>query len=1047
MAVSGTWCAACAKCAGVAFPSGIIQRDNAETMESVLHRTHITAATFWGSYVLLGEGNGVSAYSLQTLDDVGQHTVFPNCNVHGIVPAQENPVKCLCAVHGSKYITVLQIGATGDGQIVFDPVLPAPIHLGDWVWDVRWVKDGKIAACLGHNRVLLWSHTTQEPVEDRQCIDRCILYCAHLIGSTWDTLVAAVGTVFKEVLLWAPSQATLLHRLTGHQGVIFSINYNAQLRLLCSTSDDRSLRVFAFRGPCCAAREDMSPAEWIRGQFTCIHTLYGHASRVWRAVCLEACYISVGEDSYLCVWSRSGDLIYKMTSPGEGSTWCLAVNKKESLVLTGSRGSALSLWHIPDILSQASCTVLLRDYQEMHDFPKNLALVRACGTSMLVVATNEGGLHSRKLGDQEYTHVLPREQSLPYSVLSASPCGKYLAAGTRDGRLLIFKVQGTLLSLHVESDVHTGKVHSVEWIAQDPPTVLSSGLHGNTVLSKICQTDKRAAYQLESCAGFILPWGKQRWVTAAVLLPSADLLVAGDRLGSIHVYCCPKSSGRYEQLESQGRFPGIHGCDGVMHLVASAPGLLSTGRDGRVLLFAACPARGLQLLRTFWWSTELEWIGRLYPHGDDLLVAGYHMTDFVLWSTKQQREVLRLNCGGGHRPWHFVLEPSGEAVFACIKKRDVLVHRCNLLNVLYKSCLKFPVHKRKICAVCVLSTQEDSSGGSQSCIATAGEDNIIVISLLRLELEHACVRVVCRLYGHISSVKAMAWTRMSDKPPDHRLLASAGGRAQLILWSLPASEECDTAAEELGSHLLWTMDGAQRKDRRDADGPLARYMGVSVWESAPQQFFVATAGSDAVLRIFGYTSQAGLQILKSIETGEHCLLRGLRAAVAGGHSLLLTGGNDGMLRCFLLTSSLQCVVLDAFQRHQSGINALDVSPMQDDRMLILSGGDDTSLAVTLVALTKEQNIIKLQEAVVHSAHTAQISGVKIVSNCCMLSAGIDQRLRVWSFVGGVLEMDCSRISCIPDIACCAWWSSDTGLLFLICGEGLELCRYTLGRPP
>jgi WD40 repeat protein len=61
----------------------------------------------------------------------------------------------------------------------------------------------------------------------------------------------ACGTVFNEVLLWkvtdkqaSDDKVSVRMRLTGHDGVIFSVRYNQERQLLCSVSDDRSIKVW-----------------------------------------------------------------------------------------------------------------------------------------------------------------------------------------------------------------------------------------------------------------------------------------------------------------------------------------------------------------------------------------------------------------------------------------------------------------------------------------------------------------------------------------------------------------------------------------------------------------------------------------------------------------------------------------------------------------------------------------------------------------------------------------------------------------------------------
>ena len=78
-----------------------------------------------------------------------------------------------------------------------------------------------------------------------------IRYCARFIARTLDNMWLACGTVFNEVLLWKVMDKQLgcdkvlvKKRLIGHYGVIFSVRYCQERQLLCSVSDDRSIKVW-----------------------------------------------------------------------------------------------------------------------------------------------------------------------------------------------------------------------------------------------------------------------------------------------------------------------------------------------------------------------------------------------------------------------------------------------------------------------------------------------------------------------------------------------------------------------------------------------------------------------------------------------------------------------------------------------------------------------------------------------------------------------------------------------------------------------------------
>ncbi|KAK8769196.1 hypothetical protein V5799_014342 [Amblyomma americanum] len=342
-----------------------------------------------------------------------------------------------------------------------------------------------------------------------------------------------------------------------------------------------------------------------------------------------------------------------------------------------------------------------------------------------------------------------------------------------------------------------------------------------------------------------LPRGRQRWATAALFCAGLDTLYVGDRCGSVHGFYVDEDE---EIIEPFRTYTSIHGNNGVTDIQQQNETLVTAGRDGRVLLYSLRD-RDLRFLRVFWSSTTLEWIGHMILQNNGLLLCGYHMSDFVLWSTWQQRAVFQLNCGGGHRSWDFAMS-ANEGLFACLKTGRIMVQRCGLREMLHRSCIRAPLHRKKIAAICLLFTEENASGVSQSYIATAGEDNIITISQLYQEHTHLVQRVACRLYGHISSVKALACCRSSHLAGrEDRLLASAGGRAQLCLWKVSASRQCSITSEELHDHRLWSLDrqhrGAHRFPSKD---PLARYLDVCVWEHAPFDIRVVTAASDALIR-------------------------------------------------------------------------------------------------------------------------------------------------------------------------------------------------------
>jgi hypothetical protein len=104
-----------------------------------------------------------------------------------------------------------------------------PFTFCDWVLDVNCgrVEDQSgiiVSALSAHNKVIQLNESFHETIIE--CEDEnCILYSGKLVG---DKSIVLGGTVFRQVVIWSYSgvnQGRVLHRLKGHEGVIFSVDY------------------------------------------------------------------------------------------------------------------------------------------------------------------------------------------------------------------------------------------------------------------------------------------------------------------------------------------------------------------------------------------------------------------------------------------------------------------------------------------------------------------------------------------------------------------------------------------------------------------------------------------------------------------------------------------------------------------------------------------------------------------------------------------------------------------------------------------------------
>lgn len=75
--------------------------------------------------------------------------------------------------------------------------------------------------------------------------------------------------------------------------MIFSVSYDPECQVICSTSDDRSVRIWSVDLQLCKGSNRVT--QWKEAKITLLHTMYGHTARVWRNLIIDNVIISVGE--------------------------------------------------------------------------------------------------------------------------------------------------------------------------------------------------------------------------------------------------------------------------------------------------------------------------------------------------------------------------------------------------------------------------------------------------------------------------------------------------------------------------------------------------------------------------------------------------------------------------------------------------------------------------------------------------------------------------------------------------------------------------------
>jgi WD40 repeat protein len=101
-----------------------------------------------------------------------------------------------------------------------------------------------------------------------------------------------------------PKENVVFHRLLGHEGVIFSVNFSSETSTICTTSDDRTARLWKVETS--NPDHDRHQCDWKHSKISCEQVLSEfHTSRIFSSVFCDGSVVTVGEDSSFCRWSIS----------------------------------------------------------------------------------------------------------------------------------------------------------------------------------------------------------------------------------------------------------------------------------------------------------------------------------------------------------------------------------------------------------------------------------------------------------------------------------------------------------------------------------------------------------------------------------------------------------------------------------------------------------------------------------------------------------------------------------------------------------------------
>ena len=176
-------------------------------------------------------------------------------------------------------------------------------------------------------------------------------------------------------------------------------------------------------------------------------------------------------------------------------------------------------------------------------------------------------------------------------------------------------------------------------------------------------------------------------------------------------------------------------------------------------------------------------------------------------------------------------------------------------------------------------------------------------------------------------------------------------------------------------------------------------MDVEIIKMNANEFLICFVCSDGLIRLFNFNLTTNkLNLLNNKYEHSNCYLC-IKYLKLKSNAYLLCSGTDGQIQIWKFVENKDEIFLlhKLESIHQSGVNSFDIWHLIENKILIASVGDDTSVCITELEIeplieSKHVSIIKKE-----MANASSIASVKFLNRKTFVTISKDQRLLLWNY--------------------------------------------------
>ena len=526
------------------------------------------------------------------------------------------------------------------------------------------------------------------------------------------------------------------------------------------------------------------------------------------------------------------------------------------------------------------------------------------------------------------------------------------------------------------------------------------------------------------------------------------LLICGDSRGNVYVYQLSLTEASLTVYASS-RLSAVHNSVSALQPLSSSR-MISVGKDATLLSYSIHrsteppsaldsawidkhntalsasspppPAHRFVLLAT---STTRVGIPQLYGilpspttvSSSSPLVYGFSSSDFKVYDSERQLQLMAVPCGGSKRPYVCLLSSSSDSAskppalhFLYTAHSTVgctlVHHRLPLQSAVTQSDnLGDACHTRLTTAVSAITLR--SSNRSTRLLLTTGEDSLFKVWLLSNDA-HSHVRLLHTVNEHPETIRALAVVKCGDGSV---YAFTGGGRDCLYAYHLRRREDeqggvADEAVDVIrsgqagGANVRMKGKSWLKREQSKNDSDQLDVMDVRILSaialphprSTTTHFccIVVTGDSVGRLRFYHYSAAAAAFDLVAASTSHARPVLSMAAC----DNVMASGDTVGRMRLWDVSSPATPHELGMLDLHQAGVNCCALQAVSSTSYRLLTSGDDGCIGVVTFTLSPGFAVVS---RVVHPfMHGSAIRCMRLrEEDGLVLTSGYDQRLRVW----------------------------------------------------